>query len=356
MDRDRARVLLLFTVFLGLIVASLFIQDWFIASTPAGTMSIDLRHAQMCATDGGCMSFSLGELRAGFYGTLGFSTFYGSIIFALLVSYQAITRIASGFANSSLSKIGYFAGLGLCGSAGAAAYLFNPQVTGVQAEMMSMSVDRTLAPLVFFLAMFVGIAVLYYAMNQASDDVGEYKPLAPIAPPTATALPARPKTPTAPPVVAQKHPSQPPASAFGSGPTSVLPEHLRKKMKYVAVTAEITRAGVEARREDGSSKLVMWRDVVGLVARRMPAENDGITFLDVVSTAGSTLRVLPWTRVTGESCDGEGDAWMRALLGKLVGYCGSAALDPATRRFKNGELAAQLPDTAKLSAHDAKLA
>ena len=381
MDRDRARVLLLFTVYVVLIVATLFIQDWFVASTPAGTMGIDLREARMCV-DGACMSFPLGRLNAGFYGTLGFTTFYGTIIFSLLVAYQAVTRIASGFANTSLSKIGYFGALGLFGNAAAAAYLFNPQVSGAEAEFMGLSVDRTLAPLLFFVAMFVGIAILYYAMNQTTDDIGEYKPIAPspsLAP--ATALPARPKTPTAPPIAVQKHPSSPPAtaipqkhpssppagavtkhsssppsSAFGSGPISVIPEHLRKKLKHVVLTAQLTRAGIDARREDGSSKLVMWRDVVGLVARRMPAEHDGLTFLDIVSTAGSTLRILPWTRVTGETLEGEGDAFMRALLAKLVGYCASAALDPATLRFHKGELAAQLPDTAKLAAHDEKLA
>ncbi len=47
---------------------------------------------------------------------------------------------------------------------------------------------------------------------------------------------------------------------------------------------------------------------------------------------------------------------MRAVLAKLVGFCASATLDPATQRFHKGELAAQLPDAAKLAAHDEKLA
>lgn len=380
MDRDRARVLLLFTIYVVLIVATLFIQDWFVASTPAGTMSIDLRQARMCVSDGGCMSFSLGQLKSGMYGTLGFSTFYGAIVLSLLVAYQAITRVTAGFANTSLSKLGYFAAIGLFGTAGSAAYLFNPQVTGIEAEMMGIDVERTLAPLLFFAAMGLALAVFYYASSQASEDVGEYKPLAPapsLAP--ATALPPRAKAPTAPPPAREKLPSQPivpvskhpssppsgvvtkhssspPSSAFGSGPISVIPEHLRKKLKYVVLTAQLTRGGIDARREDGSSKLVMWRDVVGLVARRMPGEHDGVTFLDIVSTAGSTLRILPWTRVTGETFEGEGDVFMRALLAKLVGFCASASLDPATQRFHKGEPAAQLPDLTKLAAHDDKLA
>lgn len=356
MDRDRARVVLLFAVYLALIVGTLFLQDWFVAAMPAGTMGIDLRHATLCSSDGACMTFSLSRLQAGFYGTVGFITFYGAIVFTLLVAYQAITRVTSGFANGSLSKLGYFGAIGLFGTAFTASFLFNPQVTGVQAEVMGIEVERTLAPLLFFAAMVLAISILYYAALQTSDDVGEYKPLAPVALPAATALPAAP-TATA---IPQKHTSSPPASALGpkptSGPISLLPEHLRKKLKYVAVTAEISRAGIDARREDGSTKLVLWRDVVGLVARRMPAEHDGVTFLDIISTAGSTLRILPWTRLTGESVEGDGEAWTRALLGKLVAHCSSAALDPATQRFQRGEPAAQLPDTAKLAAHDEKLA
>jgi len=361
MDRDRARVLLLLVVYLALIVATLFIQDWFIATTAAGTMGIDLRQATVCPSDGTCMTFSLGKLRAGFYGTLGFTTFYGTIVFSLLVAYQAITRVASGFANVALSKMGYLCAIGMFGSAFIAAFLFNPQVTPSESQMMGIEVHRTLAPLLFFIAMGVALAVLYFAASQASDDLGDYKPLAPspsLAP--ATALPPRAKTPTAPASVPQKHPSSPPAGSLSerpsTGPISVIPIHLKRKLKYVAITAEITRAGIDARREDGSSKLVLWRDVVGLVARRMPAEHDGITFLDIVSTAGSTLRILPWTRLTGETVEGEGDAWSRALFAKLAAHCKSASIDPATQRFQRGEPAAQLPDMTKLAAHDDKLA
>ena len=368
MDRDRARVVLLFAVYLVLVVTTLFIQDWFVANGPGGTLLIDLRQGRVCASGDACMTFSLSQLKAGFYGTLGFTTFYGTIVLTMLVAYQAITRVVSGFANTSLSKMGYLGAIGLFGSAFTVAYLFNPQVTGIEAQALGIDVERTLAPLLFFVAMALALAVLYYSASQTSDDAGSYKPLAP-APSlaTATALPPRVKSPTVPPAaekhpsapaagIVTKHSSSPPSSALGSGPASVIPVHLKKRMKYVAITAEVTKAGVDARREDGSTQLVLWRDVVGLVARRMPTELDGITFLDLVSTAGATLRILPWTRVTGETFEGEGDAWTRALLAKLIGFCASASLDPATQRFHKGELAAQLPDTAKLAAHDEKLA
>jgi len=52
------------------------------------------------------------------------------------------------------------------------------------------------------------------------------------------------------------------------------------------VTAAVSAAGIDARREDGSSRLVMWREVVGVIARRLPPDYQGLVFVDIVSSAG----------------------------------------------------------------------
>src|SRR4029079_7435187 len=83
------------------------------------------------------------------------------------------------------------------------------------------------------------------------------------------------------------------------------PERMCGKLAYAIAAAEITTGGVDARRESGDIILVLWRDVVGVVARRLPPFYDSVTFIDLVSTAGSTLRVLPWTRLSGKSLEGE---------------------------------------------------
>lgn len=383
MDRDRTRVLGLLVVYLALVVVSLFVLDWFVAAMPFGRLTVDLRSAEMCSADSGCASFALSEMRgSGFYAPLGGLTFFGTILFSLLVAYQAVTRIATGFANESLSKLGYVAGMTMFGTAGAAAFLFGPEATSVEKTMLGIEVHRTSAPFLLLLGLMIGIAVMYYAVTQhTADDVGQYKPVAPVGERKITGqtppLAAAKKHESSPPAAAlKKHDSSPPAAALaksdssppadalrerkstppGSGPVSSIPEHLRKKLKFVAVTATFTRAGIDARREDGTTKLVMWRDVVGLVVRRMPAEHDGLVFLDVVSTPGSTLRLLPWSRLTGETFEGEGDAWHRAVLSAMMAHCPAASLDPATKRFHGGEPAAQLPDVTKLAAHDGKLA
>lgn len=363
MDRDRSRVLALFVAYLALVAVALFVLDWFVAAMPFGTMSIGLRNAHICPDSGQCDAFSLSELRGmGFYAPLGGLTFFGTLLYTVLVGYQVTKRVSSGFASESLSKLGYAGGMILFGTAFAAAFLFGPEASSLERETMQLEVSRTPAPFLLLIALLLGIIVLYYAVTQRNaEGAGEYKPLTdvPIATPKRITspgeLPIRTKS-MPPSAVLQKTKSSPPASALQSDTNSVLPEHLRKKLKFVTLSAQLTRAGIDARREDGSSKLVMWRDVVGFVARRMPAVYDGLTFLDIVSVAGSTLRVLPWTRVTGETLEGEGDAWTRALLDAMIALCPEASLDPATKRFQSGEPAAQLKDTTKLAAHDDKLA
>jgi hypothetical protein len=88
----------------------------------------------------------------------------------------------------------------------------------------------------------------------------------------------------------------------------------------------------------------------------MPPAYDGATFVDIVSTAGSTLRIVPWTRLTGELLEPEGEDRPRAVIERVISKCPGAKLDPATRQFLDTGEAAQLPDLETLRAHDARLA
>jgi hypothetical protein len=141
-----------------------------------------------------------------------------------------------------------------------------------------------------------------------------------------------------------------------TGPIPPVPEHLRNRLSYVAITAELTAGGIDARREDGSSRLVLWRDVVGVVARRMPPAYDDIVFIDIVSTAGSTLRIVSWTRLTGDPIAAGADAWSWSVVKHVVARCPDAKVDPATQQFLDTGEAAQLPDRETLQAHDDRLA
>jgi hypothetical protein len=137
---------------------------------------------------------------------------------------------------------------------------------------------------------------------------------------------------------------------------------LRGHLRYALTTAAFSSAGITANREDGFAKLVKWPDVVGIVARRLPdvAPYDGAAFVDVVSTAGATLRLLPWTDISGHelggNAAGDGIERLRSLVQMLAALCHEAKVDPATRAFQQGTgKPAQLPDEKTLAAHDAKL-
>ena len=137
----------------------------------------------------------------------------------------------------------------------------------------------------------------------------------------------------------------------------VVPPHLKGRFTYAVLAAEINRGGIDARREDGSMQLVLWTDVVGVVARRAPPELDGTPFVDVVSDAGATLRLLPWTWLRGDIVEGDGVARARALVKLVRERRAGVEIDPATLVFVLGtEPPPQLRDPAMLAAHDAKLA
>lgn len=205
----------------------------------------------------------------------------------------------------------------------------------------------------------------------------------PTNPPVAAELPRkgtpgqgvviRAKPPTAPPLLEgprrgtpgsgvavprSKTPGSVALVAAAPEPEVVVPGALAGKLRYATLTATVTHVGIEARREDGFARTVMWPDVVGIVARRLPPEDpwEGATFVDLVSTAGATLRIVPWTRLAGDRIEGEGIERARALVQLAAARCPSAKLDAATRTFlgSHGQ-AAQLPDEPTLAAHDRRL-
>lgn len=137
------------------------------------------------------------------------------------------------------------------------------------------------------------------------------------------------------------------------------PPALRGKLNYAVDMATLTSLGITARRENGTTKHVGWDDIIGIIARRLPAEPpyDGITFVDLVSTAGSTLRFLPWTRLDGAPLRGEGEERVRSFVQLIAARCLDAKLDSFTKVFADGAgHAAQLPNATTLAAHDDKLA
>jgi hypothetical protein len=370
------RVLLSAIAAIALIAAGALVMDWYRMAMPGGKVAIDLRNLSVCHQHA-CVSTSISPM-PGMFPTLATLTMWASLALIAVVAFQATTRVLTGAANEAFSKLGYALALVALSLAVATAYVFGPEDQGDMTDVIAqvnMVLPRTWAPATLLVGLITGLAALYMAIAPESGDTAAYKPVTidpaqrtkpPSAPlPIATARVRRPSevplaagsiADTAPPAAEVPSESGPVVTRARSGPLPTMPPHFRKRLSYTALTAELTAGGIDARREDGSSRLVLWRDVVGVVARRLPTDFDGTTFIDIVSTAGSTLRIVPWTRVTGELTVAEGDARPRSVVERVLACCPEAHVDPATRAFLEDGEAAQLPDLATLSAHDERLA
>ncbi|MBL0220231.1 MAG: hypothetical protein IPQ07_40975 [Myxococcales bacterium] len=363
MQGNRTKILVLLAAYGGLVGVALFGMDWFVINSSFGKIGLDLRAVHACDASGQCGSVSMSMIRGiGFYPMLAGATFWGTLGLSALLLYQVATRLLAGSTRESLIRISYGLAVLLLGTTVGAAYLFGPEIGSVSTATMSLSSERTFAPLMLIAGQLVAIGMLYFIADD--DDLGQGVP-------NAQALPARqwdrsPAAPAdAPPTGGgrgTRSTAPPPVSPSGRAmrgtvPPPQVPSALRNQLRFVTASAELTQAGIDARQEDGSAVLVLWRDVVGAVARRLPPELDGATFVDVISTPGATLRILPWTRLSGDLVDGEGSARARELLAMVTSRHPEAKLDPSTRRFVHAaEPAMQLPDRATLDEHDARLA
>ena len=392
---DRLRVLVLALATLGLLLASALVLDWFEMPIGDGSVAIDLRTAHQCNAAGACVSIPI-------RGTLATGTLWLSLIYAALVLLQAGTRLLTGAATEAFSRAGYVGGMAVLAAAGATGYFFQPEL-GVPG--LGLLFERTWAPSMMMLGGALGIITMYYAVNQDSDDtratyvpvIAEARALAPgatagareavpvpapgdrsaplvQAPGGAAAPPAavhagrasmpipRPRPVTGAPIPQPlpspgSSPIPRPTPRQTSQPIDAIPAGLRGKLAFATLTADLSSGGLDARREDGKQLLVLWRDVVGVVARRLPPALDGATFLDIVSTAGATLRVLPWTRLSGDPVAGDDTDRARSLITVLLAHAPHAKLDGATRAFVDREQPAlELPDEPTLAEHDQRLA
>ncbi|HEY4182995.1 MAG TPA: hypothetical protein VGM90_39505 [Kofleriaceae bacterium] len=338
----RTRVLALAVAYVGLLVASTIVLPWFhVGMGGLGSLDIGLRSATVCSS-GQCVDFVLPSRGLSLYVLSSRVAFWGSMAYSLVVLYQIYWRVSQDYASPGLTRKAVPAGIALLVVGLAAGYLFAPELGGANVALgeanYSIEVSRSMAPLLYVLAHIAGIMAM---MSASKETVAE----APLATPGPYG-----RTPIAEPVV-QKEPTPVPASK--SDPQTQHP--LRGKLNYVVAMGEVTRAGVDAHREDGSSQLVLWRDVVGFVVRRTPDDLDGVAFADIVSAAGATLRIVPWSRLTGDAT-GQGDERLRALATIAQTNREGLAIDGATKKFLGGEPAAQLRDAALLATHDERLA
>ena len=375
MGVDRLRVLALAIVALVLVVLSTWFLDWFTMDFQAliyqgrsfdtelsqiEYVGVSLSDVNACSKDGVCESQSFSSIGSkDWYTTFAAVTLWSALGLTLVLAIQVGLRMIADQAHPTLSKVGYSLGTLTFSAAFFTAFLFNPETgahEGGNAAMgmfASISIERTWAPHLLMLGIVVGFFALHAAVHHDTQTTAIADMEPPVGLPQARALPPRPESQ---PIPMPTPPSVRKISTASIPRIDPAQAHLVGHLKYAMASAEITRGGIDARREDRTAVLVMWRDVVGVVARRMPASHDGIAFADVISTAGSTLRLVPWTRLSGDPVEGEGEARVRAFVQLVVERCPEVRVDRATREFLESGAPAQLADVEMLAVHDSKLA
>lgn len=339
-------------------------------------MQIGLHAATACFADGTCASTSLDNLR-GVYPSLATYTFWVTLVVCVLVALQAGTRLLTGQASPLLTRGGYSVTVLALIGAVFTAFVFAPETA--ETTIATVTVHRTWAPAIMLFGYALALYVLYLAV--ADDDEPEYKPVTVPIPimkrdssdpgkreavksePIVPIKESRVRKPDSIPFPLPADPKpEPKPDSFELVVKLRCPTALEHVLRYATQTATFTAAGIAAERDDGSRRTVAWGDVVGVVARRLPAEEpyEGLTFVDLVSLAGATLRILPWTNVGGEltlPIDADAAERARAFVQLIAARCPSARLDSATRTFLGGRgPAAQLASPEMLAQHDDRLA
>lgn len=351
------------------ILAGTLVFEWFIieltGAPELSRITFDLREARACSSLGPCGVVPMSMIKAGWYPSLAAVSFWGSLVFAAVLAYQAGARMLGGFANETISKAAHgLATLVMLTSVGAG-YLAGPDTQPAELMGLGVDADRGWGPLAMLAGLLAGHWALYQMREGGNDEPPVHRvdplpvararvPLPLVTPPSG--LPNVPRPPTVPPVSRTQTPvrASPPTTP---PPMRAVPEALEGKLRFAMVTGDVTVAGIDARREDGGV-LVMWRDVVGLVVRRLPPELEGHAFVDIVSTAGMTLRLLPWSKLTGEPFEGDAEGRIRAFIRAVHPRCPEARLDRMTQAFLDDATRppAQLPNVEMLAKHDQALA
>lgn len=327
MGREQVRILGLAAASIVLLLVTSFAMDWFTVDQSGVKIGISLSGMHACS-GGVCHGHGLPK-DAGLYTSTASSTLWGSVAFAVVVGALAVMSVFAGATHKKFTKIGCLFGVSMLGTSFFSGYLFAPDGVGedviAKAFQTGLVIQRTWAPLLQILGHALGVAAVYYAGSPGggnTDGVGEYKPIVLGA-----------DAPKARPLVA--------------GPVVASPAAAKGRLRHAAANAEVSRAGVDARLEDGTAVMIAWRDLTSAGASKLPAREPygGAVFVELVSSAGETIRVLPWTRLTGEQLPGEGEIRARGLLRFAAAQNATTKVDAGTRGFLSGrEPAAYDPD------------
>ena len=397
MSRHELKLLVVALAAIALLAVSLFGMPWFrvtidargLAASGDGAPRVlrvdyDLDSARMCPADGVCVSVALDKSLPGasdgwkggrlddaftwYVWTGGIALWLGRALL-VLVAVQAALRLLFQRSSGLLTLPGVVSTIGTFVGGLLAGYIF-AETGSAGGHGVTVTVERTWAAGMLLGGSLLALVALTLARRSDDDVLASRRvrlPAADLRPGSRAAgalltVPARDaaasrarrasRLPDSIPLDDPGTAGAPPASARSPSGSDTA---LRGKIRYAAGVIGVSRAGIDGLREDQEQRTVPWSRITAIVARRLPGS--AITFVDVVSTPGATLRLMPWTQITGEEIAGAPEARARAFAGHVMARCPAAQVDPATRAFLEGERPApQLADEATLAEHDRQVA
>ncbi len=331
---------------LVLVAVGLFVSDWFTLKMSAGladamggrrvSIGIDLRTITICQRGAPCVSMSLSASQASF-GTIAQVTFFGSIVFAIGLAAGVIgPQVGIHMSPAYGRRVAVLGALMLVATL-ITAFVLGPDTGKISAAAGSLTISHGFGGL----ALGIGIALGIYALLQLHDDE-------PHAAEPVVARYARPAASRPPPMQA--------SPVHVATVATVAP--VVAPVRCAAATIALSESGIDTNFVDGNIGLVEWGEVVGVVARQLPAAAPyhGAMFVDIISGPHATVRALPTTRITGADVSGDGADRVRTLIAAIRGFAPAAKLDSATRAMcDQGAPVRQLADAAELASHDERL-
>ncbi len=331
---------------LVLVAIGLFVSDWFTLKMSAGladamggkrvAIGIDLRTISICQRGAECVSVSLRASQSSF-GTIAQVTFFGSIVFAIGLAAGVIgPHVGIHMSPAYGRRVAVLGALMLIATL-ITAFVLGPDTGEMSAAVGSLTISHGFGGL----ALGGGIGLGIYALLQLRDD--EPRAAEPVVARYARPAASRPPPMQATPVL------------VATVALVVAP------VRCAAATIALSESGIDTNFVDGNIGLVEWGEVVGVVARQLPAATPyhGAMFVDIISGPHATVRALPTTRITragGADVVGDGADRVRALIVAIRGFAPAAKLDSATRAVcDQGAPVRQIADAAELAAHDERL-
>jgi hypothetical protein len=315
----------------GLILAGLFVLDWWSFPAEGGRVSVDLRGATICVADIACVSVPLRPL-GGTFATLAAITFWIGVWAALaLIAVSGVRALGGDVAPSAVRGA-----IGLCAVLVPSALItiigFPPEAAG----------GLDLGGWATLLGGVAGPIAVYLGAERPE----------PVAPAESAPAPEPASAPVPP------RPARAPLDLDGAAPAPIAPARPRVTLPHSIRSAVLGDAGLVAQLDRGGERRVGWDEITLALVRVIPVQPEPLLFVDLVTAAGP-VRVLSNSQVDYAALPGGASASPRDNLRRLVALArhhhpALVIEDESAGFFAAGREPPSLPTKAAIAAHDAR--